>query len=374
MEVAHCGGKVEFHLGDDGDRLQVTSSLSFSSPRPAKYFGIYALPTGYIVGDAAVGWHGPGVPEQPPDSITVFVGADTEMYFGHQCNNGCGEYWRSSVAPFLWQMTCPYCGRRAQTFTLRSQAQQRYTEHFLMTYRTSLNGIGSDSEFAIDMDAVADAGSNEPVPEFYIAERSQQCRFTCSCCSTQNDILGRFGYCSSCGQRNNYEQFKAELSTAAGSVKSEAKAEAAIRLMISDFDACARDYVSAMTKRIPMTRRRSKELGKMLFHELDDRAQKMSNYFDIKLLKGISQQDEQFAKMMFARRHVYEHRGGVADERYMDTSGDDSVRVGQRIHESVGHPPRLRGVLLSIMKNLNDGFHSIFPPDERAISAGRPRT
>ena len=57
------------------------------------------------------------------------------------------------------------------------------------------------------MDAVADAAGKETdKPPFYYAEESQQNQFLCEACGSFNDILGKFGYCSVCGTRNDLQE------------------------------------------------------------------------------------------------------------------------------------------------------------------------
>ena len=67
-----------------------------------------------------------------------------------------------------------------------------------------------NGEVVIDMNEVADAAKLRPEerPSFYVSEESQQHKFKCSACEEFNDILGRFGYCSLCGTRNDLMEFE----------------------------------------------------------------------------------------------------------------------------------------------------------------------
>ena len=65
---------------------------------------------------------------------------------------------------------------------------------------------------------------------------------------------------------------------------------------------------------------------------------------------------------MFLRRHVYEHNGGQVDQRYLDESGDTSVRFGQALREPSEDVFRLTGLILKMARNLHRGFHGLFPP------------
>jgi hypothetical protein len=79
---------------------------------------------------------------------------------------------------------------------------------------------------------------------------------------------------------------------------------------------------------------REKEWERKLFHQLKSCVESVQSVFGINLFKGFEQGDMDFAILMFHRRHVYEHNGGEADQKYIDDSGDTSVRPKQALHET----------------------------------------
>lgn len=93
-----------------------------------------------------------------------------------------------------------------------SDAQHRYVMHCCQVLAGALDG--DDGEVTIDMDAVAQAvGKEGKTPAFFVSEHSQQrkFKFKCIACNAINDILGRCGYCSSCGSRNEVADFESEV-------------------------------------------------------------------------------------------------------------------------------------------------------------------
>jgi hypothetical protein len=64
---------------------------------------------------------------------------------------------------------------------------------------------------------------------------------------------------------------------------------------------------------------------------------------------------------MFHRRHVYEHNGGEVDQKYLDDSGDSTVRLKQHIHETREDIHILLGTVNRIVRNLHEGFHALVP-------------
>ena len=226
-----------------------------------------------------------------------------------------------------------------------------------------------DGEHVIDMDQVADAvGKEEDLkPKFYYAEETQQNQYTCCACGDVNDILGRYGYCSTCGTHNGLSELEIEILKIKEKVNEEQQYESCVKDAVSAFDSCARQIAKQLASRIPMTPARRKEWQNKLFHNLKPRAAELKTVFDINLFEGLKEEDTEFATLMFFRRHVYEHNGGEADERYIKDSGDTSVRVKQVIRESRETALKICELVMEIGKNMHAGFHEIFLPEEMPL-------
>jgi len=97
------------------------------------------------------------------------------------------------------------------------------------------------------------------------------------------------------------------------------------------------------------------------------------NIFDIDILSGMSKEDVAFATLMFHRRHVYEHKGGEADAKYIADSGDN-VRLKQALRETQESAHRTVNLVIKLSANLHNGFHGIFPPLEEPIRRNRRST
>jgi hypothetical protein len=111
----------------------------------------------------------------------------------------------------------------------------------------------------------------------------------------------------------------------------------------------------------------------MRFHNLNAVASNLRTAFDIDICNGIVDEDIRFAARMFYRRHVYEHRGGEADEKYIKDSGDTSVRPKQALQETQETAHQLAGLVVRMARNLHLGFHEISPPIEERIQMYRKR-
>jgi len=364
-EIAHSGGTVTFTISHDANgKVLYQISTSHSRPVAMAMFGVYALRQGIVVGTIDLG--GIGTPWNPPPvsgCLPVFISSDSQGQFGHHCPQ-CRGYWRSGPFPRV----CPYCSLHAEAIGFLSDAQQTYVRHYCGVLGTALSK-GEAGDVVIDMDAVADAaGKDGEKPAFYVSERSQQHKFTCGACDEFNDILGRFGFCSLCGTRNDFVIFESEtIPEIRGRLKGGAAPEVCLRDAVSAFDSLVAQYAKQLAALVPLTDRRRERLTARRFQDLADVHSVLSVWFDIDICKGMTDAERSSVALKFHRRHVYEHNGGEVDQKYLDSSGDTTVKLKQRIRESATDTHELLNRLLGIARKLHDGFHELLPPRPEPI-------
>ena len=198
-------------------------------------------------------------------------------------------------------------------------AQQKYIKHYCNTLFKGLASI-RNGEIVINMDEVADAtGKDGEKPRFYISDESQQCKFTCEACGEFNDILGRHGYCSLCLTRNDLSDFeKGTVVTIRKNLNSDKAPEDCLRDTVAAFDSFMKQISKQLLSLMPMTEYRKSELKKLLFHNLTKATKIYKEWFDFDLTKRLSPAEVGFVQKMLSRRHVYEHNGGIIDEKYIE--------------------------------------------------------
>jgi hypothetical protein len=273
---------------------------------------------------------------------------------------------------FAMEMTCPYCGLRAETHFFLTPGQLKYVRAYF-EFLDQATARDRDAEYVIDMDQVADAAGKEgEKPEFYYSEESQQNNYTCTACGDRNDILGRYGYCSTCGTHNGFTELKNDIKATRHRMEATQHHELVVKDVVSAFDAYARHISQQLAARIPMTKRRRDEWKRKLFHN-STAFEGLKSCFDVDVSKGLRQEDADFCSLMFHRRHVYEHNGGQVDEKYMRDSGDSSVRLGQVIRESRDSALRIGDLVTKMGENLHNGFHEIFPPEALPLQIHQER-
>jgi hypothetical protein len=363
-EVAHSGGQVIFTVvtRDDGGR---SYQITFQGwrPVPAALFAIYASPEGIPAGPLPMGGIGrPWPPPQFPSCVHVLIASDSKGRFGQECPT-CNGYWRARAPGNV----CPYCAARHFGHELLTKAQRSYVEQYCVRLREALDAE-VDGDHLIDLDAVADAIGAVEKPPFYYAEQSQQNKFTCDACGQFNDILGTFGYCSHCGTRNDLQELESKaIPSLRARVNSGGPYEACAKDAVATFDTFAGSYARQLARLVPMKPHRAERLYKYRFFDLRRSAAELDNWFDIDLFEAIKADDVDFVILMFHRRHVYEHLGGEADEKYIADSGDVAVRPKQALRETQESLHRLIAIIARMATNLHNGFHEIIPPEREPI-------
>lgn len=366
-EIGHSGGKITFTVvTDEEGRRGYQVGFSSNRPVPMVMIAVYALPQGIPVESIQLGGIGqPWNPAPFPGCLPVFIASDSQGKFGHHCPN-CNGYWRSGP----WPNLCPYCATRAPGYQFLSEAQLRYVRHYCGILSETLNS-GEDGEVVIDMNAVADAvGKEGDRPAFYVSEQSQQRKFTCGTCEEFNDIVGRFGYCSSCGMRNDLADFEEQtVPTIREHLNAGNAPENCVRDAVASYDSFTGQFAKQLAEMVPLTERRKNRLLKQRFHDLEEVRATFKNWFDIDICAGMKEEECRFVALMFHRRHVYEHNGGEVDQKYLDESGDDTVQLKQHIHETQLGAHSLLSSLVKMARNIHGTFHELFPPIPEPIKA-----
>lgn len=363
-EIAHTGGKVTFNVRIDAEkRISYSIELTYSRPTPATVFAVYAISQGVAVRDIKLG--GIGTPWNPPPfpgCYPVFISSDISGMFGRQCPS-CNGYWRAGYSGKI----CPYCAVGAdENYHFLTEAQQRYVRQYCDVLSNAL-ASGQAGEHVIDMDSVAEAaGKDCEKPAFFYAEECQQNLFTCNACGEANDVLGTYAYCSSCGTRNSLQELKKGVQGIRDRINAGGPYEACIKEAVAAFDSFADQYAKQLLARVPLTPVRKARIEKAHFHNLATASELFQSIFDIDILRGMSDEDVAFGTLMFHRRHVYEHKGGEADEKYIEDSGDN-VRLKQALRETQESAHRTANLVIKLGANLHRGFHEIFPPLEEPI-------
>jgi hypothetical protein len=363
-QVGHSGGKITFSFVDQNGQRAYSLKFENAKPHACALFAIYALlPQGIPV--TTLRMSGIGAPLQPPPTagcLMVLMGSDREGFFGRSCL-ACRGHFRTQSAPE--KAHCPYCGLNTATHQFLTEAHRKYVHAFTERF---LAGYESGEQVTIDLDLLGEEVQANTAPLSFTEQR-QQTRFTCSACRVPSDIMGRYGYCPACGRRNSFAVVTETLDALEDRVhnprypdtdrnRRDAEWRNLVRDCVSAFEGYSRDLLQELAQ-LPASPSRKRAVADITFHNPIQAALAIRTCFDIDLLNGLGQDDQEFLRRRFLRRHVYEHASGLVDQEYIDRSGDATVRVGQLLRERSGNVLTLIGLVRTLAKNFDEGFHSI---------------
>lgn len=371
-EVGHCGGTLTVNVvtSSEGKR-QYQLGYKHSSPRPSSISSVFSTFEGEPIAFVAMGGIGSSTNTPSVPGISTLLASDAQGLYGHECPR-CRSYWRTDGFPVYWVTTCPYCALRAAPHFFLTKGQRKYVEECCKLVVDAMEK--PDGDYVIDFDAVADtARQGTETPKFYYAEQTQQHNYVCEACGSVQDILGKYGFCSSCGTRNDLMVVRAALKGIRERVDAGENLVSCLKDSVTEFDSAARAIAKCLAVMVKMKPGRKADLERMLFHNITRRAEEMRHWFDIDLFKGMGPENVAFVTKMFARRHVHEHNGGEVDDRYIKETGDQSVKPKQLIRESRESVLDTIKAVEIMTENFHKQFHEIFPPDRKPISYHRPR-
>lgn len=349
-EISLSGGKLI--IRDDG-----SVQFTHDRPTPSTLFPIRITCNGIITDEDGSN------PQYHEWQMEVFLVSDLENMFGRTCPQ-CRENFRIS-AP-TGRLRCPYCNFAADATRFSTAAQLRYIQAYVEEIRRAY-GMGQRE---VDLDAlIANIGS-APSP-FSYKETRQQTQIRCQSCQITTDIFGLYSACPRCGRRNSLDLFHVALDRLADRVDNprypaserhlrEAEWEDVVKAAVSTFEGLARDIVGQLA-RLPATARRRKQLKELSFMNPSKFHDCLLHWFDIDVLTNFSEGDKAFITKYFARRHLFTHCSGVADQEYIDISGDSSIRVGQKVRVRSQEAKRTIDLIRKMGKNVFVGFENIGP-------------
>ena len=368
-EIKHCGGCVSFYFERDAqNNFFYSFGYSSSAPNPVSLAGFWFHSNGLPAGTFSLPGMGAAADPAPHnDCVPILVASDSEGLFGHVCPS-CSGYWRSG--PFA--SYCPYCRSAFSPEQCLSVAQIRYSQHyieaFLEHYQKAFSdlSVGEKVQIDLDMDVFADRIGNPDDRFSYFSEESQQNRFQCGSCSTTVDIIGRFGYCSMCRRRNQLDYVNGEIASLRSSMNdNSAPPETVLCKSVSMFDAFFRQYTGELVKHVPLSARRKGLFGSRSYHSFGSTCSDIKDAFDIDIGEGRSNSEVHLIEMLFERRHLHEHNAGVVDQRYLDKTKDQSVRLQQQLREDRGQVHALLSLLSQIFVKGDEEFHELLPSVKR---------
>lgn len=332
-EIPHSGGMITFSDG--------LSKYENSNPFPVVLYEILVSMQGEILGRGDFGRSQATVP-----SIPVMIGSDREGCFGYACPE-CKKYFRAAYAPT--NIACPYCLYLANALLYLTDNQKQYIQLY---YRKSLEHYQTGKKLEINLNAIVDELENNIV-RLNNSEIRQQLTIKCNNCKTKLDVIGVYASCPRCGTRNNFDVFfNAMLEIREQVTSSKINTNDALNRAVEAYAGAGSDVKFIFEKNLSFIQLEPKAIKKIDFQKIIETNDILINA----KLNLFPAESRAFLHLMFQRRHIIAHRSGIVDLKYLDSTQDSSVRLGQKI--SIDRGDLLR--FFDLLENCTQSFFSSF--------------
>lgn len=299
-------------------------------------------------------------------NMTITLSPDEQGYLGRQCPS-CGEYFAirehtSTIAAS--ETTCPYCRKTGTDEDFLTSEQREYIE------TVARAAVAKHVARAFSNVGKATLDDADVRTKRY-AERTLETAITCDHCQQEFRIYGVFATCPSCGAasalvvlRHNLDVTRRALTAASSDAALAERAHIdALQNLVSAFDACGRDITSRATNKNGKT-------GIALpFQNLASADQRLRENFHHTLTALLSAEEWTFLQRVFQKRHVFAHRMGVADQEYLDATGDPDAIVGRKLTLSTAELQRAMTIIEKLAGALATALNLAIPATPPAPNA-----
>ncbi len=291
--------------------------------------------------------------------IPITIRSDEKGYFDRECpNENCHytfkillEDWKEKITDE--EVHCPLCGHIDTSDNWWTQKQVADIQKIVGSFVTEYAQRELDKSFKkLETSTRGNrfvkitykpsrrlSFINNPLGQLPEWERE----VVCPNCQTRYCVIGIAFFCPCCGHNSIGEAFEESLETVRKMIESLPEME---NLFTQSFGidkatTMIRELVAGLPVHVVSA---YQQFAEGLFNQVSSSAvrpndfqivEKGSRLFFEATGKGyedfLTEAELNFLNLMFQRRHVIEHNGGMVDEQYVKKSNDDSYVVGQRL-------------------------------------------
>ena len=311
------------------------------------------------------------------NTISVPIAADKDGFTGRECPNAaCAGYFKIVYGTGLegdaLPCHCPYCGHAASHDEFWTQEQIRYAKSVAMrrvsdAIRKDLKSLEFEHKprglFGIGLSMKVRAGP--PLPIHRYREEALQTTVDCSRCTLRYAVYGAFAFCPDCGQHNAQQilgtnlELVRKLLDLAESPNGDLRprlTENALEDCVSAFDAFGRELCRVNADRTS----NPASMSRVRFQNLVSARSELLA-IGVQLTSAISPHAWNQALMLFQKRHLIAHKLGVADQEYLDRSGDRDAVAGRKIRVGRDEVMELSNTLWTVAQSLSLQFTELAP-------------
>ena len=288
----------------------------------------------------------------PYPSISVIMASDREGFFGYSCEK-CKKYFRAFRPCNI--TICPYCLYATDSLNFLTENQKKYMELYVGKVLESLK---TEKEICIDLDELISQLENNLLKLNSYDERQQRI-IVCKECKIRFDIIGVYASCPNCGIRNNMDHFIDCVNRIREKINnSNLDLDGALKQVIDDYSGMGSDIKFILTKNIALCKSNRKEAAKIDFQKISETNSVLIKLYGLRLFSNDAAV-EKFLILMFQKRHVLVHKGGIIDQKYLDKTQDTSVRLNQKITVSLDELNKFMDLLVAHSQFFFEEFSSL---------------
>lgn len=315
--------------------------------------------------------------------IPITFESDKKGYFDRECpNDNClytfkisMEDWQEKVSDE--EVHCPLCGHIDTADKWWTQAQLEGMQQLAADYAMSYIQGELDKSFKKLERSTHNnkfiqikykprsriTFTNNPLGQSAEWEQDIQCPH----CQTRYSVIGSAFFCPCCGYNIIENVLDESLDSVIKMIESLPEMQRlleksygidkAVSMCRSMLEGSLGDTISAFQKFAEM-KYKSISGNKMQVNDFQI-VEKGSCLFKNACGKGysywLSDSELENMNLMFQRRHIYEHNGGIVDEKYVQKSGDNTYQIGQRL---VIHQQEIID-FIALIKKLTNGLRQL---------------
>jgi hypothetical protein len=291
-----------------------------------------------------------------------------------------GDDWRDRVPDeTAW---CPSCGRSDDPSDFLTDEQRNYLTS-IAGYRAQQamyeglkasersprrqrrRGGGGMFSMTTEVKVRGPAPTRPAVMDPWDQMRSKH---TCSKCGCRFAIVGAWFYCPACGKQDPLAVFSQSLAgirhamscidEALAPLDADIAADMRRRTIEGNLGGLVTTFqvvVEALYSAIPS----APSPGMNAFQNLDRGSELWENVGGTRFEELLGSEDYSRAKLLCQRRHIFQHRDGVVDQRYLNQSGDQAYRVGERLVANARDVLELAGLVESLVSALRSNVPGV---------------
>lgn len=290
--------------------------------------------------------------------FSIPIKPDDAGFMGRECPvQECQGHFKVKLGTGLTNIStsfCPYCGYKDSNDKFFTKEQVEYAKSIVLNKITGdLLREMKKMEIRPNPQAFMSFGvkiEGQPYPIHRYKEKRLEQLVVCDKCNLAYEIYGVFGYCPDCGMHNSLQILNANLdivqkmlamATECEPAISKNLVENALEDTISSFDGFGREVCKVHGSKA------SEDVSRISFQDIEVAKEKVERAFSIDMSSLFTDTEWKAINNAFQKRHLFSHKMGVVDKKYLDKTNDNHFKVGQKI---IITPEEVLGLVINIRK------------------------